>query len=54
MYLPPTGMRVLAYPGLVNLGLPLFKSRIFALEGNTHNVSGIFLWSGFGLFPKQA
>lgn len=51
MYSPPTGMIVLAYLGLINLGLPLFKANIFVLEGNTQTVTVIFLWFGFGFFP---
>lgn len=58
MHSPSTGMIVLAYPGLVNLGLPLFKVCIFVLEGNTHIVTVIFFFFFYGLglvfFPKQA
>lgn len=53
MHSPPIGMCVSTCPSLANLGLPLFKSCIFVLEGNIQSVSGIFLWFGFGLFPKQ-
>lgn len=49
MHSPPIGMCVSTCPSLANLGLPLFKSCIFVLEGNIQSVSGIFfmVWVWF-------
>lgn len=53
MHPQPTSVRSLASPGLVNLGVPLFKGTlenqacVFALEGNTQIVTA-------GVFSKQA
>lgn len=47
MYPQPTFIIALAFPGLVNLGLPLFKGTLgdkaclFALEGNTQIVTAM-------------